>query len=280
MGRLSQKMICDMAIRGLKPTTQKLYLSAVVALYKFHKTSPEYLTDDHIQCFIYHMVRRKLAWGTISAYVSALRFFYGKTLKHNLDQFIIPCPKRCKTLPEIFSREEVRQLMELMPNIQQETYFKILYDTGLRGNEAVHLRMCDIDRGNKRLWVRFGKGGKDRGVFLSPKILTTLERYWKAFQFDDWIFPSSRNRQQPMSRDRALRWFHALKVKGAITKKGGLHMWRHTCATHMLENGRSLRTIQKALGHSSISSTMIYLQLAQEPNEEVSLLDNLYDQGN
>ena len=279
MGKLSQKMTRDMAIRGLKKNTQVLYLLAIRTLYEFYQTSPELLSDDDVQRFIFSLIERDLAWGTINAYVAGLRFFYGKTLKQDLERFVIPCPKKRKKLPQILSCEEVRRVMGIIYNPQKDAFFKILYDTGVRGGEAVHLRVADIDRSNKRLWVRNGKGGTDRGVYLSPEVLEALTRYWRAFHFDGWIFPGPRNRNQPMSRDRALRWFHALKKEAGITKEGGLHMWRHTYATHRLETGHDLYSIKKALGHRSIVSTMIYLQLAHRPEDEnSSLLNGLYDE--
>ena len=111
MGKLSQKMTRDMAIRGLKESTQMLYLLAIRTLYEFYQTSPALLSDDHVQRFIYSLTERDLAWGTINAYVAGLRFFYGKTLKQDLERFIIPCPKKRKKLPQILSREEVRRVM-------------------------------------------------------------------------------------------------------------------------------------------------------------------------
>jgi site-specific recombinase XerD len=216
------------------------------------------------------------AWSYISGTVSALRFFFEKTLGRDLRKFIIPCPKKNKKLPCVLSRSEVRKLLTAAPTIQQEAYFTILYGAGLRASEGRHLTLADIDSANHRLWVRQGKGGKDRIVYLSFDMLMVLRQYYKAFPFQTWIFPGVKHPKQPMDRSRAWSWFDSLKKKAGITKKGGPHLLRHSYATHHLENGHDLYTLKKALGHSKLSTTMIYIHLARRPSlDNDSPLDHL-----
>lgn len=278
MNHFKEKLIRDIAIRGMAAPTQNQYVRAVEGLSDFYQRDPDLLTDDEVQKYVYSLIKKDYSWGYINSIVSGLRFFFGKTLKRDLRKFTIPCPKKRKKLPEVLSRKEVRRVLDAIPTVQQEAYFKILYGAGLRASEGARLKLSDIDSSNDVLWVRQGKGGKDRGVFLSPIVLDALRRYYRVFPFKTWIFPGVKHPDQPMSKDRAWSWFQAIKKKAGITKKGGPHLLRHSYATHTLENGHDLYTLKKALGHSKLTTTMIYIHLARRPGEDNdSPLDHLHD---
>ncbi len=279
MANAKDKFIKAMAVRGMAKSTQKSYLNALSNLSKFYSGRlVESITDDEVQEFIYDRVKRKLSWPYINVHVSAFRFFYGKTLRKNLSQFVIPCPKMRKKLPQVMSAEEVRRALEVVRHIpRQFAFFSVLYGCGLRGREACGLRVADIDSGNKALWVRNGKGGKDRRLYLPPVVYGALGRYWHAHCFTDYVFPGYHDTTRPMVVQRARDWFRELKDLAGIRKEGALHMWRHTYATHMVEAGHSLLTLKRALGHTSLKSTMVYLHLsAGRKDEQDSPIDHLY----
>ena len=281
MAKAKDKFIKDLKVRGKASSTQKSYLNALERLENWYSPNKlEDLSDDEVQEFIYHLVQGKLAWSYINVHVSAFRFFYGISLRKNLRNFVIPCPKMRKTLPQYMSREEVAKALNYVTwDPKQSAFFQILYGLGLRGAETCKLRIGDIDRGNETLWVRCGKGGKDRGVYLPKTVSNALIRYWRSFKFRDYIFPGLQDQNKPMELQRPRDWFREVKSAVGITKKGALHMWRHSYATHMLQDGFSLPTIMRRLGHTSIKSTMIYLHLAGGSNEEKgSPIDRLFPQ--
>ena len=280
MANAKDKFIKDLEIRGRAKTTQESYLDSLERLEDYY--SPKKLSDlsdDEVQEFIYHMVMNKLSWSYINVHVSFFRFFYGTTLRKNLNQFVIPCPKMKKALPQYMSREEIgKALAHVAWDPKQSAFFQILYGCGLRGAEACMLRMGDIDSGNETLWVRNGKGGKDRGVYLPKAVYKILASYWRASKFKDYLFPGFQDQTKPMVIQRPRNWFREVKSGVGITKKGALHMWRHSYATHMLQDGFSLHTIMRRLGHTSIKTTMIYLHLAGgRDDEKGSPIDQLFD---
>jgi len=280
MANAKDKFIKAMTVRGMKESTQKSYLNALNNLSKYYPgRSLESINDDEVQEFIYDRVKRKLSWPYINVHVSAFRFFYGKTLRKNLSQFVIPCPKMRKKMPHVMSVEEVRRALEVVRHVpRQFAFFSVLYGCGLRGGEACRLRVADIDSGNKALWVRNGKGGKDRRLYLPGLVYQALARYWRANHFKDYVFPGYHDATRPMVVQRARNWFRELKDLAGIKKEGALHMWRHTYATRMVEAGHSLLTLKRALGHTSLKSTMIYLHLsAGRKNEQDSPIDHLYE---
>jgi site-specific recombinase XerD len=275
-----EKFIKDMEIRNLSPNTHKQYLHALRELSKYYQDQPpEELTDDQVQDYIHHVAcSRKLSWSYVNVIVSAFRFFYGQTLRKSDKQFVIPIAKTPKKLPEVFSREEVRILLDHASyDVRKYAYFSLLYGCGLRGTEACHVRLKDIDTPNARLWVRGGKGGKDRGVFLPRTTLHALRIYWQRCHFEDYLFVKSRNVNEPMHIRTPQGWLKALMHETGVWRKGGLHLFRHSYATHALEDGESLITIQRNLGHTGIKSTLVYVQLACAPFQQETPIDRLLD---
>ena len=270
----------SMEIRRLSPRTITSYLNALNRLAAFCTCKAlEILTDDEVQDHIYHLVGLKLSWSYINVQVSAYRFFYGITLRKNLRCFIIPCPKARRKLPLVMSRDEIkRALAAVQYSAQQSAFFHLLIGCGLRGGEACRLRLQDLDKGNQKVWVRAGKGGKDRGVYFPPEVRSAFVRYYKQIGFKDYVFPGINHPNQPMTEQRARDWFREVKVVAGIQKRGSLHMWRHTYATQMLENGHDLLEIKRALGHTSLQTTMIYLHISSGyGNERDSPLSHLDD---
>ena len=263
MSHLRKQMTDDMTIRGLAQSTQETYLRAVAGLAKFHRQRPDALSDKDVQRYLVHLIEeRRLSASTCNSVVNGLRFFYHTTLGREQAAFQLPCRKEPQRLPEILSREEVARIFRVTSNRKHRTLLKTAYAAGLRVSETVHLRLGDIDSERMTIRIEQGKRMKDRYALLSQRLLEALREYWLAYRPKHWLFPGQ-NADAPLSRMTAHRIFHAAKTKASISKPGGIHLLRHAFATHLLEAGTDLHTIQRLLGHTNISTTMRYFHLAQ-----------------
>ncbi len=283
MTPLRRQMIDDMTVRGLAKSTQESYLHAVASLAGFYRKSPDALCAREVQRFMVHLVEdRGLAWGTCNGYVHGLRFFFRVTLGRLRDPgpaegFHIPRAKEPQRLPEILSRAEVAALICAAASRRDRALLATTYGAGLRVSEVVHLKLGDIDSTRMCLRVRAAKRAKDRYGLLSEAMLAELRAYWSdahkraagpGFRFrpgrerEDWLFPGIRA-GLPISRQTAARIFHLAKGKAGIGKEGGIHSLRHAFATHLLEDGVDLHTIQRLMGHGSIKTTLRYFHLSE-----------------
>lgn len=263
MTPLRQRMIDDMRMRNLSPRTEDAYIRAVVAFAKHFGRSPEQLDSTHVREYLLMVARRKQSWSTYNVIRSALHFLYRVTLKKDWAPGEIVCAKTPKRLPVILSREEVRRLLAGIRRIKTRTMLTTLYATGLRVGELVQLKASDIDSQRMTIRVRLGKGQKDRYVMLSPKLLALLRQYWKQHRPGDFLFPGTQP-GKPLER-RAVQ-FHCQQAarRVGLTKTVSPHTLRHAFATHLLEDGVDLRTIQVLLGHRSIRTTAMYTYVSPE----------------
>lgn len=265
MSPLRKQMEADMAIRGLAYRTRETYVESVAKLAKFYGRGPDRIDEAEVQRYLLHLLEeRKLAHSSCNVMASALEFFYRVTLKRRETEFCLPRPKVPAKLPQILSREEVAALIEQTSNVKHRALLMATYGGGLRLQELCHLKLGDIDSDRMTLRVEQGKGAKDRYTLLSPRLLAELRRYWLACRPRLWLFPSPRDPDQPLSKHTAHRIFHAAKDRAGITKAGGIHALRHAFATHMLEAGVDVHTIQRLMGHDSLSTTARYFHLAQK----------------
>lgn len=264
MSALRKQMQADMVLRGMAERTQQSYIDAVVKFAKFYGRSPEQITAEEAQRYLLYLLQeRKLAHSSCNIVCSALQFLYGVTLKRRAE-FELPRPKVPQRLPQILAREEVAAIFEHAANLKHRAFLMTTYGAGLRLLEACHLKVADLDSDRMTLRVEHGKGAKDRYTLLSPELLKELRRYWIAHRPQLWLFPSPRNPQLPMLPKSAQRIYHAAKARAGITKDGGIHALRHAFATHQLEAGTDVHTIQRLLGHGNISTTERYFHLAQQ----------------
>ena len=265
MTPLRKQMEADMALRGLAYRTRESYVDSVVKLAKFYGRGPDQISEAEVQQYLLHLLdERKLAHSSCNIVCSALEFFYRTTLKRRETEFCLPRPKVPAKLPQILSREDVARLIEQTTNLKHRTILMTAYAAGLRLSELCHLRVADIDSDRMTLRVEQGKGAKDRYTLLSPRLLAELRRYWCVYRPQRWLFPSPRDPEQPHSAHTAHRIFHAAKDRAGITKAGGIHALRHAFATHLLEAGVDVHTIQRLMGHGSLSTTARYFHLAQK----------------
>ena len=216
---------------------------------------------------LYLLQEKRLAPGTVEMRMSALRFLYKKVLKRrDLTYDDLVFPKTPRKLPLVLSQEEVKRLIEAAPNLQYRTLLMLLYGTGLRRAEASLLKVSDIDSERRVIHVRQGKGSRDRDVPLTAKLLEALRQYWRWKKPKVYLFPSTsghRGVQQPISGETVWYACHRAAVKAGISKRIGPHTLRHSFATHLLEAGADLRTIQVLLGHQKLKDTIVYLHLSQ-----------------
>ena len=263
MTELRRRMIDDMVVRWMAKATQEAYLAAVVGLARFYRRSPDQISDEEVQAYLIHLMReRKRAWNTCNIVVHGLRFFYHITLKRDRTTFSIPGGRQPAKLPEILSRDEVAHVIAAGRTRKQRALLTVAYATGVRVNELVHLQLTDLDPARGMIRVEQGKGAKDRYTILSPRLRDELRAYQEIYLPRGWLFPA-RGGQRPMDTSTVGKAYSAAKQRARISKRGGIHALRHAFATHLLEMGVDLATIQRLLGHRSIQTTMRYLHVAQ-----------------
>jgi integrase/recombinase XerD len=277
MGKLRDKMLKDLQVRRLALSTQKHYIKAVRDIAKYYGKSPDLINSQQVQDWLLYLSNeRKLSWSTVNVTCSGLNFFYFTTLGLNGTDFSIPPRRTPVSLPNILSHEELLRLFSVEShNLLNQTILMTTYSAGLRISEVIRLKIKDIDSNRMMVFVHKGKGAKDRYTILSKRLLVQLRIYWKNHKPHYWLFPG-RNPISHISDSNTRSMFMLAKARASITKAGGIHMLRHSFATHMLEAGVDLRTIQILMGHSSIVSTMRYLQMTSKIFDDTqSPLDRL-----
>ena len=262
MTSLRQRMIDDMRIRNFSPRTIETYVHCVASFASHVGRSPDLLGPEHIREYQRYLVEEKKAsWALFNQSVCALRFLYRVTLRRDWMIEHIPFPRREKRLPVVLSPEELASFFAAIANRKHRATLQTMYGAGLRLAEALGLRVRDIDGHRSVLRISQGKGKKDRFVPLSATLLEILRGYWRAYKPTSWLFPGIRPERQlsPTSIQRACR---PASMSAGLSKPVTTHTMRHCFATHMLEAGVDLRTIQLLLGHGSLSTTSIYLHVA------------------
>jgi len=266
--QLRKMMLEELQRRNYSQQTTKAYLRTIWEFAKYFHRSPDQLGPEHIREFQAHLFReRKLSGNSVAQRTAALRFLFVKTLKRSYMLEQIPFPKVPLRLPTILSPEEVTRLIEAAPNLLYRTILMTLYSTGIRRAELVQLKAADIDKELMQVHIHEGKGKRDRNVPLSPKLLEALREYWRWMKPATYVFPGvveGRRVDAPIS-DKVV--WHACRVAAkhaGIRKRVHPHTLRHSFATHLLEAGADLPTIQKLLGHSDIRDTTIYLHLSRK----------------
>ena len=265
MSALRDRMVDAMVLRGFAERTQMSYVAAVRGLAQYTRRSPDALTADEVQAYLLHLIRdKKLAYASVNQASCACRFLFRQVLGRDDPAFQIPMAKVPRHLPRVLSRDEVNRLFAAARNLRARTLLMTTYAAGLRVSEVCALRLADIESAPDRmcLKVREGKGGKDRYTLLSPRPLETLRLYWRAARPREWLFPNPAG-DGPVYIQTAQRLYAQARDAAGLGKEGGIHSLRHAFATHLLESGVDLPTLQRLLGHGHISTTMRYLHLAQ-----------------
>src|ERR1700761_6999016 len=264
---LRQRMLEDMAMRGLRSATQRDYIRFVRSFAAFLKRSPDTATAEDIRRFQVYQHESGVQAPTINCSVSALRFFFTVTLdRPDLSRRLV-LARSPRKLPAVLSVEEVGQLLEAAPGIKCKAALGTAYGAGLRVAEVAHLKVDDIDSTRMLIRVEEGKGRKDRNAMLSPQLLTLLRLWWEEGKRrgvmlpQGWLFPG-RSSLEPISTRQFNRAVHEAVESAGIKKRVSPHTLRHSFATHLLEQDVDIRVIQVLLGHAKLDTTALYARVA------------------
>ena len=269
MTHLRKIMLEELERRNYAQTTIDCYIRSVEHFSGYFRRSPDQLGPDHIREYQVALFKKfKLAPNTVSQRLAALRFFYIQTLKKAWSVAETPYPKKVLHLPMILSQEEVTHLINSARTPFHRIVLMTLYGTGVRRAELARLKIRDIDSRRMVIHVQGGKGRKDRDIMLSPKLLEALREYWRGLKRKptQWLFPGGRSHtaDRPITPKVVYHaCCHAARRAGLQEKKIHPHTLRHCFATHLLESGADLRTIQLLLGHRDLEETTIYLHLSR-----------------
>jgi site-specific recombinase XerD len=263
MTPLRQRYINDLRLRNRSPRTIECYVAHVAAFARHFGRSPDQLDQEHVRQYQLHLRDVKHAsWSLFNQAVCALRFFYKVTLPSPWAVEHIPYAKRPKSLPAVLSREEVQRLLACVDRPVYRLLLTTLYAAGLRLSEGLHLQVGDVDSARMILHIRSGKGQKDRCVPLSPKLLGELRAWWRLRRPTTRLFPGRDD--EPLSASGVQRACQTAAIAAGLVKHVTPHTLRHSYATHLLEAGLDVRTLQKLLGHSQLGTTAHYTHVTNE----------------
>ena len=267
MTQLRKTMLEELQRRNYSQTTVNGYLKIVAAFAKYFNRPPDQLGPEHIRAYQVHLFKeRKLNARTVGHHTAALRFFYCKTLKRAYPVEEVPYPKAPRRLPTILTQEEMVRLINSASNLFHRAMLMTAYSTGMRRAEVCCLRVEDIDSERMLIRIRQGKGRRDRDVPLSPKLLETLREYWRWMKPKTYLFPGTVNgsrADKPITAKMLWAACREAAQRAGITKPVHPHLLRHSYATHLLEDGADLPTLQALLGHADLKPTSIYLHLSE-----------------
>jgi integrase/recombinase XerD len=266
---LRKRMHQDLQLAGLAVGTQKVYLRAVRRLAAHYHRAPDQLIEEQVRDYILYLENEKrLASSSLVVDVSAIKFFYTHTAPRDWKTLQKLRIKKTKTLPDVLAINEVHQLIDAVRRPHIQVFFWTVYSLGLRLDEALHLRVGDIDSQRMLVHVHLGKGAKDRYVPLPRRTLDLLRQHWLTHRDPCWLFPARKCHScpviaaaGPMQRDNLQAAMRRLVQELNFRKTITIHTLRHSYATHLLEAGVNLRLIQQYLGHSSLRTTMVYLHV-------------------
>jgi len=281
---LRQRMLQDMAMRGLREHTQHDYIRFVRDFASFLGRPPDTATAEDIRRFQVHQAEGGVQPPTINSSVSALRFFFTVTLdRPDLSRRLV-LVRHPRKLPDVLSVEEVGRLLEAAPGLKYKAALGTAYGAGLRVSEVAALKVDDIDSTRMLIRVEQGKGRRDRNAMLSPQLLELLRLWWREGKRRNvmpphgWLFPG-RSAVEPVSTRQINRAVHEAAEVAGIRKRVTPHTLRHSFATHLLEQDVDIRVIQVLLGHSKLDTTALYARVATKtiravtsPIEHLTLL--------
>jgi integrase/recombinase XerD len=279
MTQLRQKMIRAMELRNLSSNTQRAYLRAVTGIARFYNQSPDKMTKEKIEDYLLYLKRDKaISPNSCYSVLTGLRFFY-KNVVENEIPVTYSIARNPRKLPEVLTMEDVWKIICSTNNLKHRLILMTTYSAGLRVSETMNLKPEHIN--SKRMLIKIkGKGKKDRYTLLSKRLLLELRSYYREYRPRTYLFPSSfgKNKDQPLSYG-AIRFVYEDARRTAGVKRGaGIHTLRHSFATHLLEAGYDIRKIQVLMGHTKLTTTMIYLHVSRETLSRIpsplDLIDN------
>ena len=275
MSALRRRFIDDLRLRNLSPRTIETYVLRVALFARHFGGSPELLGPKEIRAYQQHLLAKKVSWSQFNQAVCALRFLYNVTLRRPEVITHLPFAKRPRKLPTVLSSEEVVRLLEAALPGRDRTLLDVAYSCGLRLQELLGLQVPDIDSARMVLHIRHGKGQKQRFVPLSPRLLEVLRGYWRERRPATWLFPGVKQ-AQPLTGSAVLRICQRTAKRAGLSKRISPHTLRHCFATHLLEAGVDLLSVQALLGHSHFNTTAKYLHVSMRRLQQLpQLLEGL-----
>jgi integrase/recombinase XerD len=263
MGHIREKMKADLELRGLAASTQHNYLRRAQDFVAYHRRSPSELGEREICDFLLHLRQKRVGSATHHMYVAAIKFLYATTLGRPEEVAKIPWPKRSQKLPDILTGEEVERLFGAIQSVKHRAILMTAYGAGLRISQACSLQINDIDSSRMLIHVREGKGSKDRYVMLGERLLEVLRAYFKCVHpKGPYLFPGLVP-GRPITPGAVQGVLREVVAHCRFSKRVTAHSLRHGFATHLLEAGNDIRTIQRLLGHASIQTTARYLKVTE-----------------
>jgi site-specific recombinase XerD len=270
MTELRQKMIRAMDLKNLSPHSKRTYLAAVTGLAKHYQQSPEKITDQMIEDYLLYLKNEKgNAPASCCTALTGLRFFYSNILDKQISVGF-RLTKKPRKLPTVLTQEQIWKIVCVPKNLKHRLVLMTTYAAGLRASEVRRLKPEHID--SKRMLIKvIGKGRKDRYTMLSAKLLGELRHYYKKCCPQSYLFPSSykKCKNKPLSHESVRCTYEKARKRAGVKNGAGLHTLRHSFATHLLEAGYDIRKIQVLMGHSRLSTTMIYLHVSRETLSKV-----------
>lgn len=249
-------------LRGLSAKTQYNYYLCIRQYQNHYGKPADELTIGDVQRYLHYLLtERRLKKGSVDLSNSALRFLYRRVLESPLDEEKIPRYGKSRKLPDILSREETQRLFEFAGSLRNKCILMTVYGAGLRVGEVARLRVSDIGSKKMQIFIRAGKGEKDRFALLSQVNLELLRDYWKAYRPNDWLFYPRYHKERHLGIRAIEKIFDQTLAKAGIPKDVTIHTLRHSFATHLLEDGADLFSIKELLGHSRVATTCVYLHM-------------------
>ena len=282
---LRQKFVRDLTLRGKAHRTVEAYVYYVAELARFYHLSPDRLGYDQVADWLFHLKdQRQLSASTLNIAVNALRFLYGITLGRDTAELFakVPRMKRTTKRAQAYAVAEVEAILNAPRRPRDRAFLRLVYGCGLRLSEAAHLRARgDIDRARLQLRVQ-GKGAKERVLPMSAHLLEVLEQYWRAERSgqpghqEPWLF-LGQDRQSPMHKATGQNIYYRAVERSGVRGKGGIHVLRHSFASHLIESGVEITLVQRLLGHSSLLTTARYLHVTRPRLDRVCSALDLID---
>jgi len=271
---LRQKLINELDIRGYAPSSKENYVMMVRQLADHYHRRPDRISDEEIKAYLLHLIRDKqLSRSTLNVAVSALRFFYQHVLGRSIGEVTdaLPRMKASTKRPQVYSHGEIERLLSADGlNYKHRVLLMTAYGSGVRVSELCRLKPTDILSERMQIRVVEGKGRKDRYTVLSQNLLEELRHYWRVYRpAGEWLFPAQGRPQSHLKMRSTERIFKRAQRLSGVADRGGIHLLRHSFATHLLEAGVPLPVLQRLMGHRSLSSTAVYLHVSREQTASV-----------
>lgn len=267
---LYEQHLINLRLQGKRPSTIDGYARAVRRITDFFDKSPDTLCINELKQYFNSLIQTH-SWSTVKIDRNGLQFFYRYTLNKQWEWLAIVKPPHVKRIPDILTPDQVSQVINQTKQLRYQVFFMALYSMGLRLSEGLNLTVHDIDKATMLVHVRNGKGGKDRMVPIPELTLIALRRYWKTHRHTSLIFPGAHTKTPtPMDKGSVQKALKRVMQDCSIHKNISPHSLRHCFATHLLEQGLDLRSLQQLLGHASLNTTARYTQLTKVKLRDMS----------